>query len=75
LIDRSFDAKVARTKMQPLPAGDVSIDIACLYVAMQSFVTLVLIDLLLPGHLIGATLVGAAVFIPYPFPKRFTSLT
>jgi 4-hydroxybenzoate polyprenyltransferase len=75
LIDRSFDAKAARTKMRPLPAGDVSIDIACLYIAVQSFVTLVLIDLLLPGHLMKATLVGAAVFIPYPFLKRFTSLT
>lgn len=75
LIDRSFDAKVARTKMRPLPAGDVSIDIACLYIAVQSFMTLVLTELLLPGHLMKATLVGAAVFIPYPFLKRFTSLT
>jgi 4-hydroxybenzoate polyprenyltransferase len=75
LIDRSFDAKVARTKMRPLPAGDVSVDIACLYITVQSFTTLVLIDLLLPGHLMKATLVGAAIFIPYPFLKRFTSLT
>jgi 4-hydroxybenzoate polyprenyltransferase len=75
LIDRSFDGKVARTKIRPLPAGDVSVDIACLYIAVQSFATMVLIDVLLPGHLTKATLIGAALFIPYPFFKRFTSLT
>jgi 4-hydroxybenzoate polyprenyltransferase len=75
LIDRSFDGKVARTKIRPLPAGDVSVDVACLYIAVQSFATMVLIDVLLPGHLTKATLIGAAIFIPYPFFKRFTSLT
>jgi 4-hydroxybenzoate polyprenyltransferase len=75
LIDRSFDGRVARTKTRPLPAGDVSVDIACLYIAVQSLATVLLVDGLLPGHMMRATLIGTAVFIPYPFFKRFTSLT
>jgi 4-hydroxybenzoate polyprenyltransferase len=75
LIDRSFDGKVVRTKTRPLPAGDVSVDIACLYIAVQALATILLVNALLPGHMLKATLIGSAVFIPYPFFKRFTSLT
>jgi 4-hydroxybenzoate polyprenyltransferase len=75
LIDRSFDGQVTRTKTRPLPAGNVSVDVACLYIAVQSFVTLVLTNALLPGHLMEATLFGGALIIPYPFMKRFTSFT
>ena len=75
LIDRSFDGQVTRTKIRPLPAGDVSVDVACLYIAVQSFVTVVLTNALLPGHLIEAIFVGGALIIPYPFMKRFTSFT
>lgn len=73
LIDRSYDAHVPRTKSRPLPAGDVSIDVACLYIAVQALATVVLVQVLLPGQMMYAMIVGAAVFIPYPFLKRFTA--
>lgn len=75
LIDRWYDARVERTKHRPLPAGDISVDMACLYIAVQSAVTWLLIDCLLGEQVLRVTLVGTAIFIPYPFLKRFTNLT
>lgn len=75
LIDRWYDAQVERTKQRPLPAGDISVDLACLYIAVQSAVTWLLIDCLFGEQMLRVTLLGTAIFIPYPFLKRVSSLT
>lgn len=75
LIDRWYDARVERTKHRPLPAGDISVDLTCLYIAVQSVVTWLLVDCLLGEQVLRTTLVGTVIFIPYPFLKRVTSLT
>ncbi len=75
LIDRWYDARVERSKQRPLPAGDISVDLACLYIAVQSAVTWLLVDGLLGEQVLRVTLLGTAIFIPYPFLKRVTSLT
>ncbi len=75
LIDRWYDARVERTKQRPLPAGDISVDLACLYIAVQSAVTWLLVDGLLGEQVLRVTLLGTAIFIPYPFLKRVTNLT
>lgn len=47
LLDRWYDVRVKRTKRRPLPAGDIAIDLACLFIAVESAVTWLLIDVLL----------------------------
>ncbi len=75
LIDRDYDARVSRTKARPLPNGDVSVDVACAYIAVQSVVTWALGDALLGEQFGRVVLVGVVIFVPYPFLKRWTSLT
>lgn len=50
-------------------------DIACLYIAVQSAVSWLLMDVLLRPQFCRVTLVGVVIFIPYPFLKRATGST
>ena len=71
IIDRDFDARVERTKSRPIPAGEISV--------MQAFIFMIFLSLI--GFLILLTLndfailVGASSLILialYPFMKRIT---
>jgi 4-hydroxybenzoate polyprenyltransferase len=71
IVDRDFDAAVARTKTRPIPSGQVTVKQAMIWLCLQAglaFCVLVSFNEL-------ALLMGLAALIPvviYPFAKRFT---
>jgi len=71
IIDRDFDARVARTRMRPLPSGAVSLRQAAVFLALQlalGAAVLVSLDRL-------AIVLGLAVLLlvaTYPLMKRVT---
>ncbi len=71
ITDKDFDASVARTQSRPIPAGQVTVRAALIWMLVQSFLALlILLTFNLP-----AILLGFAAIIPvmtYPFAKRFT---
>jgi 4-hydroxybenzoate polyprenyltransferase len=71
ILDRDFDAKVERTRGRPLPAGDVTVHGAMIFLVAQ---TLIGLAILLSFPLF-AIVVGAAsllVVAIYPLMKRLT---
>ena len=71
VVDRDFDAKVARTAMRPIPAGQISVKQAWAFLAGLSLVGLAILLTLNPLAIalgVGSLLLVAA----YPFMKRFT---
>lgn len=71
ISDRDFDGEVARTKSRPLPAGQISVRAAILWMAIQGLLGLfVLLSLNAAAIVLGVlALVPVAI---YPFAKRFT---
>lgn len=71
IVDRDFDAKVARTALRPIPAGDVSVRQACLFLGFQLLVGFVV---LMQLNAITIALGVASIFlvVTYPFMKRIT---
>jgi 4-hydroxybenzoate polyprenyltransferase len=71
IVDRDIDAQVARTRGRPLPSGAVSLTRACLFLALQCAVGLVILLQLNPFSIVlgASSLVLVAV---YPFMKRIT---
>ncbi|MDH3335092.1 MAG: 4-hydroxybenzoate octaprenyltransferase, partial [Rhodospirillaceae bacterium] len=70
IIDRDFDAKVARTALRPIPSGQVSVARAFIFFNIMCLVGLVV---LLQLNMF-AIWVGVAALLPlaiYPFMKRF----
>ena len=71
IVDRDYDAKVARTAMRPIPSGQIGVKAACVYVVGLSLVGLLILLSLKPLAIalgIGSLLLVAA----YPFMKRVT---
>ena len=71
ICDKDFDAQVARTRDRPLPAGEITVRAAWIFLAAQLAVGLVIL-LALPPF---AILVGAAslfLVFTYPLMKRIT---
>ncbi len=71
ITDRDIDASVARTRLRPIPARQVTIRGALFWAMLQSLLAL-LILLTFNG---AAILLGIAALVPvaiYPFAKRFT---
>ena len=71
ICDRDFDAKVARTQNRPLPAGDVSMRAAVLFLIVQMLVG---VAILLSFNRF-AIAIGAAslvIVFTYPLMKRVT---
>ena len=71
ISDQKFDAQVARTKLRPIPSGQVSTKQALAWMALQALLSLLI--LLTFNQL--AIFVGFLSIIPvviYPFAKRFT---
>lgn len=71
IVDKDFDASVARTKSRPIPAGEVSIKQAWGFLVFQSLIGfLVLVQLNMFAIWVGlASLLLVAI---YPFMKRIT---
>ena len=71
IVDRDFDAKVARTAGRPIPSGQISISQAWAFVVACALVSLGL--LLTMGWLaIGLGVASLALVAAYPFMKRIT---
>jgi len=71
IADRNIDGKIARTALRPIPAGDITVREAIVFMMLLMFGgALVLIQFNLPTIIVGlASLPFAAI---YPFMKRFT---
>lgn len=71
LIDRDIDAKVERTAVRPLPAGQVSVRAAWIFLAVQLVIGLaVLVQLNTTAMIVGAA--SLLLVFSYPFMKRIT---
>lgn len=71
LVDRDFDAKVARTATRPIPSGEVTPRQAAAFMALQMLIGLaVLLQFNRFSILLG--LASLALVFTYPFMKRVT---
>ncbi len=71
IVDRDIDAKVARTSGRPLPAGQISVKAAWVFLAALCLVGLaVLVQLNAAAIAIG--MASLALVAAYPFAKRIT---
>ncbi|WP_108835593.1 4-hydroxybenzoate octaprenyltransferase [Tateyamaria sp. Alg231-49] len=71
ITDRDFDGQVERTRSRPIPAGQVSVKGAVVWMCVQS---LLAFGILLTFY-VNAILLGILALLPvaiYPFAKRFT---
>jgi 4-hydroxybenzoate polyprenyltransferase len=71
IVDRNFDAKVARTRSRPIPSGQVSVQAAFIFLVLQCLLgLLILLQFNWTTVAIGAA--SLAIVVIYPFMKRFT---
>ncbi|MFQ5958553.1 MAG: 4-hydroxybenzoate octaprenyltransferase [Alphaproteobacteria bacterium] len=71
IVDRDFDARVARTRERPLPSGAVSVIQAWGFLALQLLAGLVVL-LQLNSAAIWLGVASLALVAAYPFMKRIT---
>ena len=71
IIDRDFDARVARTRSRPIPSGQVSVTQAIAFLIAQCLAGLVVL-LQFNGFTILLGISSLALAAIYPFMKRFT---
>jgi 4-hydroxybenzoate polyprenyltransferase len=71
IIDRDFDGKVERTKSRPIPAGEVTVKQAWVFLVFQCLVGLIVL-LQLGTFAIGVGLASLILVAAYPFMKRVT---
>jgi len=71
IIDRDFDGQVARTALRPIPAGEVTVKQAWLFLIAQCLIGfIVLIQFNLFSIILGAS--SLLLVAAYPFMKRIT---
>ena len=71
ITDRDIDDKVARTRSRPLPSGQVSLQQAAIWMAVQCAIA-ALILFTFNWATIGLGLLSLVLVAIYPFAKRFT---
>ena len=71
IVDRDYDAKVARTAQRPIPAGQISVGQACAYVVGLSLIGLMILLSLKPLA-IALGIGSLGLVAAYPFMKRIT---
>jgi 4-hydroxybenzoate polyprenyltransferase len=71
IVDRKIDAAVERTRVRPIPAGEVSVFQAVLFMAAQLVVGAVVLFSLKP-QVLGLGFAVLALIATYPFMKRVT---
>ncbi len=71
IVDKDFDAKVARTASRPLPSGQISVTGAWVFVALCCLISLAIL-LSLNGISIILGVASLALVVAYPFMKRIT---
>jgi len=72
IVDRKIDARVERTRSRPLPAGEVKLRDAVVWMALQSLVGVAIL-FKLNKFAGGVALLSVAIVAIYPTMKRFTS--
>ncbi len=72
ILDRDIDGKVERTKSRPLPAGEISVTAAVIFLGAQCLVgLLILLQLNLFSIILGAA--SLLLVAAYPLMKRITN--
>jgi 4-hydroxybenzoate polyprenyltransferase len=71
IVDRDFDAKVARTALRPIPSGQVSVRAACIFLAVQLLVGLAIL-LQFNWFAVWLGVASLALVFTYPLMKRVT---
>ncbi len=71
IVDRDFDAQVARTAQRPIPSGRISVKQAWAFVVACSLISL-LVLITLPTVAIGLGVGSLGLVAAYPFMKRIT---
>jgi len=71
IVDREYDARVARTAMRPIPSGAVSVFKAKVFLVAQAMVGLAVL-LCLNDYAIVVGLISLPLVMTYPFMKRVT---
>jgi 4-hydroxybenzoate polyprenyltransferase len=71
IVDRHIDAKVARTALRPIPAGQISVKQAWAFVISCCLAALVIL-LSLPPTAVALGVASLALVAAYPFMKRIT---
>ncbi len=71
ITDRSFDGKVERTRSRPIPAGQVSVRAAVVWMCLQSLLAFCIL-LTFNIQAIGLGVLALLPVTIYPFAKRFT---
>ncbi len=71
LVDRDYDASVARTRSRPIPSGQVSVNAARLFVVLQGLIGFVIL-LQFNGFAIALGIASLGIIAIYPFMKRIT---
>ncbi|GLS22535.1 4-hydroxybenzoate octaprenyltransferase [Labrys miyagiensis] len=72
IVDRDIDGQVERTRLRPIPSGQVSTKAAVAWLGLQGLVGLVVL-LQFNAFAIGLGIASLAVVAVYPFMKRITS--
>lgn len=71
ITDRDFDGQVERTKSRPLPSGQVTVEQAMKWLAIQAGVAFAIL-LTFNWAAVGLGVASLALVAIYPFAKRFT---
>lgn len=71
ITDRDLDAKVERTRSRPIPAGQVSVKQAAVFLVLQALVGLVIL-VQFNGFAIATGIASLLIVAAYPFMKRIT---
>jgi 4-hydroxybenzoate polyprenyltransferase len=71
ITDREIDARVARTRSRPIPAGQVTVRGALVWMAAQSLVAAAIL-FTYNGLAVALGVASLALVAIYPFAKRFT---
>ena len=71
ITDRDFDGKVERTRSRPIPAGQVSVRAAVVWMCLQSLLAFCIL-LTFNIQAIGLGVLALLPVTIYPFAKRFT---
>ena len=71
IVDREIDAKVARTAGRPIPAGQISVPQAWVFIALCGLASLAIL-LSLPPVAVALGVASLGLVAAYPFMKRIT---
>ena len=71
ITDRDFDRSVERTRSRPIPAGDVTVSAAVIWMVVQALLAF-LILITFYGTAIALGVLALLPVLVYPFAKRFT---